>query len=213
MVIGLLAILKAGAGYVPLDPTYPSERLAYMLADSAPVLLLTQKALRETLGDVAVPVLTLEAPLDGQPEHDPAALGLHAGHLAYVIYTSGSTGQPKGVMVEHRNVLRLVINQRFVAIGTDDCVVHCANPAFDAATWEIWGALLNGACLLVIPQAVLLEPVGFARLMLEKNVTVLHLTIGLFNQYADSFRDLFPRLQYLLFGGERADLGIVRRVL
>ncbi|MBD2816801.1 AMP-binding protein, partial [Xenorhabdus sp. Flor] len=161
MVIGLLAILKAGGAYVPLDPAYPAERLAYMLEDAAPVVVLAKTALIDkTLIDKLsnpVPIVELDdrAPfLTTQPTHNLNAqtLGLTSRHLAYVIYTSGSTGLPKGVMVEHRNVLRLVINNGFADIGPDDCIAHCANVSFDAATWEIWAGLVHGARILLIPE-------------------------------------------------------------
>jgi amino acid adenylation domain-containing protein len=217
MIVGLIGILKAGAAYVPLDPGYPADRLAYMLADSAPVALLTQAALVAGLPAPAMPVILLDADAaaigqqaDSNP--DPALQGLTSRHLAYVIYTSGSTGLPKGVMVEHRNVLRLVINNHYVRITPDDCVVHCANPAFDASTWEIWGALLNGAQLLVIAQPVLLDPIALRDTLEAHPVSILHLTIGLFNQYTDVLARLIPKLQYLLFGGEQADIKAVERV-
>ncbi|WP_237386292.1 non-ribosomal peptide synthetase, partial [Xenorhabdus sp. Sc-CR9] len=131
MVAGILAILKAGGAYVPLDPAYPSERLAYMLEDAAPVALLTLTTLAEKLTRT-IPTILLDNQalcLETLPDNNPdtQALGLTSRHLAYVIYTSGSTGQPKGVMVEHRSVLRLIINNGFADIGPDDCIAHCAN--------------------------------------------------------------------------------------
>jgi amino acid adenylation domain-containing protein len=160
MVIGLLAILKAGAGYVPLDPAYPSERLAFMLADSAPALLLTQQALLASLGEVAVPVLDVNAPLDAHPEHDPdpIALGLHAGHLAYVIYTSGSTGQPKGVMVEHRSVINLwhALEEQVYLPAKAARVALNAAISFDASIQGVT-QLLSGRTLYVLPKDIRLD--------------------------------------------------------
>jgi amino acid adenylation domain-containing protein len=218
MIVGLLGILKAGAAYVPLDPGYPEDRLAYMLSDSAPVALLSTAALMASLPALSLPLVALDADsavIGRQPDNnpDPAQQGLTSRHLAYVIYTSGSTGMPKGVMVEHRNVLRLVINNPYVRITPDDCVVHCANPAFDASTWEIWGALLNGARLLVIAQPVLLDPIALRDTLEAHPVSILHLTVGLFNQYTEVLARLIPKLEYLLFGGEQADIKAVERVL
>jgi amino acid adenylation domain-containing protein len=218
MIVGLLGILKAGAAYVPLDPGYPAERLAYMLDDSAPVALVSTAALAASLPALSLPLVALDADsavLGRQPDNnpDPAQQGLTSHHLANVIYTSGSTGMPKGVMVEHRNVLRLVINNHYVRITPDDCVVHCANPAFDASTWEIWGALLNGARLLVIAQPVLLDPIALRDTLEAHPVSILHLTVGLFNQYTEVLVRLIPKLEYLLFGGEQADIKAVERVL
>ncbi|WP_415843370.1 amino acid adenylation domain-containing protein, partial [Xenorhabdus thuongxuanensis] len=219
-IVGLLGILKAGGAYVPLDPAYPTERLAYMLDDAAPVVLLTHTAQFDKLhGSVpaTVPIIMLDtqaASLATQPTHNPPAhyLGLTSRHLAYVIYTSGSTGQPKSVMVEHRNVLRLIINSGFADIGQSDCVAHCANIAFDASTWEIWSALLNGAHLQVVPQSVLLDPARFCEALIRGGVTALWLTVGLFNEYLDSLKPLLGQLRYLLIGGDVLDPNKVQQV-
>jgi amino acid adenylation domain-containing protein len=220
MVVGLLGIMKAGGAYVPLDPSDPAQRLAYMLEDSAPAAVLTKASARDALPALEVPVMVLQlqdraSMIAQEPNQNPAARasGLTSGNLAYVIYTSGSTGVPKGVMVEHRNVSRLVINNHYAQITATDCVAHCANPAFDASTWEIWSALLNGAKLLVIPQSVLLDSKGFNRALIDGGVTALWLTVGLFNQYADVIDAALGRLQYLLIGGDVLDPKTVARIL
>ena len=208
MVVGLLGILKAGGAYVPLDPSYPVQRLAYMLKDSEPVVLLTQRGLRGLLPESEVAVLELDlgqpsAQIAEQSERNLVAteLGLSSRHLAYIIYTSGSTGLPKGVMVEHRNVLRLVINNSYAQITAADCVANCANPAFDASTWEIWSALLNGAKLLVVPRAILLDSTCFNRALIDGGATALCLTVGLFKGYVDVVDAALGRLQHLLIRG------------
>ncbi|QKY12014.1 non-ribosomal peptide synthetase [Janthinobacterium lividum] len=219
LVVGMLGILKAGGAYVPLDPGYPAARLSKMLADSAPVALLTQAALEDDLPALSlmrVVVLDGEearAQLSRQPEQDPAPRARHAGNLAYIIYTSGSSGVPKGVMIEHRNVLRLVMNSGFAPLGEDDCVAHCASPAFDAATWEIWGALLNGARVLVMPHAVLLDPPALNRALLDGGVTAMWLTVGLFNSYLNALETAFGTLRYLLVGGDALDPAAIDRLL
>ncbi|WP_099138049.1 non-ribosomal peptide synthetase [Xenorhabdus szentirmaii] len=230
-VVGLLAILKAGGAYVPLDPNYPAERLAYMLEDAEPVVLLTQASQLAKLPDT-IPLVILDIQhidtqdidtqdIDTQnilPEtlstHNPEMhmRGLTSRHLAYVIYTSGSTGQPKGVMVEHRNVLRLIINSGFADIGPDDCIAHCANIAFDASTWEIWAALLNGGRLYVVSQPVLFDPKRFCDSLIKGKVTALWLTTGLFNEYLDTLRPLFGQLRYLLVGGDVLDPNKIQQV-
>ncbi|WDG89569.1 amino acid adenylation domain-containing protein [Pseudomonas chlororaphis] len=217
MVVGLLAILKAGGAYVPLDPDYPAERRAYMLADAAPVALLTQRSLIDESGPTLPTVLldvqnpAIEELADSNP--DAGAMGLTARHLAYVIYTSGSTGQPKGVMVEHLNVNRLVINNTYADIGPNDCVAHCANIAFDASTWEIWSALLNGGRLYLISQSVLLDPQRFRDALIHGQVTALWLTAGLFNQYVDGLIPVFGQLRYLLVGGDVLDARKIGQLL
>ncbi|MBD1229448.1 non-ribosomal peptide synthetase, partial [Xenorhabdus griffiniae] len=220
MVIGLLAILKAGGAYVPLNPDYPTERLAYMLEDAIPVIALIQTAQVNKLPNT-VPTVLLDRLFDNQApilasqstdNPDIQALGLTSHHLAYVIYTSGSTGQPKGVMVEHRNVLRLIVNSGFADIDPNDCVANCANIAFDASTWEIWSALLNGARLHVVPQSVLLNPVHFFNVLVKGQITALWLTVGLFNEYLDNLTPLFGQLRYLLVGGDILDPRKIQQV-
>ena len=160
MIIGLLAVLKAGGAYVPLDPVYPGERLRYMLADSAPVALLTQGHLQELFTEISetLPVIDLAVAAPAwrdQPETDPdrASVGLTAEHLAYVIYTSGSTGTPKGVMVEHANVTRLfAATDKWFQFGANDIWTFFHSYAFDFSVWEILGALLYGGQLIVVSK-------------------------------------------------------------
>ncbi|KOP54034.1 amino acid adenylation, partial [Pseudomonas coronafaciens pv. porri] len=206
--------------YVPLDPAYPEQRLRYMLEDSAPVAVLVQAALQECLPVVNVPRVVLDSvdlspgPGDlpcGNPDID--ALGLTSRMPAYVMYTSGSSGRPKGVLIEHRSVLSLVINNPYALITTDDCVAHGANTAFDASTWEIWSALLNGAKLLVVSQATLLNAARLNHVLIEGGVTALWLTAGLFNEYVDVLAVAFSKLRYLLVGGDVLDPVNVAKVL
>jgi amino acid adenylation domain-containing protein len=158
MVVGLLGILKAGGGYVPLDPTYPQDRLTYMLEDSAPVALLTQSGLADAVSrwlpeDSRLPVVVLDgvaAELASQPTHDPdaQALGLGPDHLAYVIYTSGSTGKPKGVMNQHGGLCNLAIAQRdLFGVNPDSRVLQFASFSFDASISEVVMTLCGGAAL------------------------------------------------------------------
>ncbi|MBA2672059.1 amino acid adenylation domain-containing protein, partial [Ramlibacter sp.] len=218
MVVGLLGILKAGAAYLPLDPAEPRERLAAMLDDARPVLVLTQRRLLPLLPDAAakgVPAFCMDSQwhaLDAQPATPPGAAAW-PGQLAYVTYTSGSTGRPKGVAIPHRGVLRLVLDGSYAPLGPADCVAHCANPAFDASTWEIWGALLNGARLLVVPPPVVLDAPALCRELLAGGVTAMWLTVGLFNEHADALAPAFARLRHLLIGGEAVDPAKAARVL
>lgn len=202
MIVGMLGILKAGGAYVPLDPAYPAERLLFMSHDSALVAVLTTT---ELVGEIPIPALPTILMDDGGPtqgEHNPVVSGLSSRNLAYVIYTSGSSGRPKGVMIEHRSVLRLVVNAAYAEIRREDCVAHCASPSFDAATWEVWGPLLNGARVLVVPQRIVLSPVLFNEELIKHRASAMFLTVGLFHKYVDALEQAFSQLRYLLVGGD-----------
>ena len=215
MVIGFLAILKAGAGYVPIDPTYPPDRIAALLDDARPTALLATAATRDALPSLANAVATLDIDAALAPGRDdaPRRAGVDGHTLAYVIYTSGSTGTPKGVMVEHRNILRLAVNNTYAPVAAGDCLAHCSNPAFDASTWEIWAALLNGARVEVIAQDDVLEPAAFARALVDGGVTALWMTVGLFNEYLDALAPTLGRLRHLLIGGDALDARKVAQLL
>lgn len=211
-VIGMLGILKAGAAYVPLDPNYPAERLEFMRQDSELVVLLTTSALAGRLANFGRPIIVLDSELSESTEN-VVTPGCTSRNLAYVIYTSGSTGHPKGVMVEHRNVLGLVINNSYAPIGPQDCVAHGASPSFDATTWEVWSALLNGARLLIVPQCVVLDPVALNRTLTQFFVTAMWLTVGLFNEYVDALEEGFGGLRYLLVGGDALVPALIARAM
>ncbi|MCC7249819.1 MAG: amino acid adenylation domain-containing protein, partial [Lysobacter sp.] len=219
LVIAMLAVAKSGAAYVPMDPDYPEDRLRYMIEDSAPIAAISVSALHPLFEACGIPILaieaieTVEAIGDGRDEPVPAALATRApGDLAYVIYTSGSTGRPKGVAIEQRQVLHLTAVDRDIRIVPGQRVVHCATPAFDAATWEVWSTLLRGATLVIVDDDTLLDPVAFKAELRRERVDILHLTIGLFNRYADALAEVYPDLDALLFGGEQCDPAIVAKV-
>jgi natural product biosynthesis luciferase-like monooxygenase protein/amino acid adenylation domain-containing protein/non-ribosomal peptide synthase protein (TIGR01720 family) len=215
LIVGMLGILKAGGAYVPLDPNYPPERLSYMLADAQVSVLLTQQELVERLPELQVKIVCLDADwqtIDAESK-DNLSCEVTADRLAYVIYTSGSTGQPKGVMVPHRAVNRLVLNTDYVQLGAGDRIAQASNASFDAATFEIWGALLNGASLVGVPQHIVLSLSEFAGYIREHGISVLFLTTALFNQISSFVPQAFGSLRYLLFGGEAVDPKWVREVL
>ena len=215
LVVGLLAILKAGGAYVPLDPSYPAERLAFMLQDTQAPVLLTQQRLLARLPAYSGHTLCLErdaAHIAQHPDTNPPASSSPT-NLAYVIYTSGSTGTPKGVMIEQRAVVRLVRNADYVRLGPADGVAQASNASFDAATFEVWGALLNGARLVVLQTATLMDAQSLVEAITSQRITTLFLTTALFNRLAHASPPPFAALTHLLFGGERADPGSVLRVL
>jgi amino acid adenylation domain-containing protein len=198
LVVALLAVLKAGGAYVPLDLAYPAERIAFLLEDSAAAVLLTEARLDadreqiEALSGKRLPVVV-------EPEH-----------IAYVIYTSGSTGRPKGVQVTHANVLRLfAATQERFAFGPADAWTFFHSVAFDFSVWEIWGALIHGGRLVVVPWTVSRSPVLFLDLLVREQVTVLNQTPSAFAQLAqeDETRGgIATDLRLVIFGGEALDL-------
>ncbi|HBL31159.1 MAG TPA: non-ribosomal peptide synthetase, partial [Acidobacteria bacterium] len=213
LIVGLLAILKTGGLYVPLDASYPDDRLAFMLADSGAGIVLVHAPTRERLAAAPVRRVAVDEAGWETAEGGPLAVRVPAESLAYVIYTSGSTGRPKGVAVPHRGVVRLVRETNYMRLAPGGRVGLVANISFDAATWEIWGALLHGAALVVIPRDVALVPAALASVLREERVTSLFLTTALFTQMAREEPDAFAGLHDLLFGGEAADPAAARAVL
>ncbi|MEM8546440.1 MAG: amino acid adenylation domain-containing protein, partial [Cyanobacteria bacterium P01_H01_bin.119] len=203
MMVGLLGILKAGGAYVPLDPSYPSARLQFMLADTQIPVLLTQKRLLDNLPAHTAQTVLLDG--DGvQYRHFPKQ-NLRpitaSEHLAYVIYTSGSTGQPKGVCATHRGVIRLVIDPGYVSICDRDIFLQLAPVSFDAATFEIWGALLNGAKLVLYPKP-LPDLDTLALILQAEEISILWLTAGLFQLVVEQQLAALTPVKQLLAGGD-----------
>ncbi|MDQ0418592.1 amino acid adenylation domain-containing protein/non-ribosomal peptide synthase protein (TIGR01720 family) [Croceifilum oryzae] len=210
MVVGVLGILKAGGAYVPLDPTYPEQRLQYILADASIQLVVTQESLLESSW---LPEEIQAVCLDrdqGEIGKESVALPITNGnpdHLAYVIYTSGSTGNPKGVMVEHHNVIRLMkATEHWYQFDENDAWTLFHSYAFDFSVWEIWGALLYGGKLVVVPYWISRSPKDFYQLLIEEKVTVLNQTPSAFRQLIQVCEQEDERqqldLRYVIFGGE-----------
>jgi amino acid adenylation domain-containing protein len=215
LVVSLLAVLKAGGAYVPLDPGYPAERLRLMLADSSVRVLLSRGDLAGVVEGTDLQVVHLDQAADAlasQPADAPHA-GVTAENLAYIVYTSGSTGKPKGVMVGHRQIVQLVVETDYVRLRPGDRVAQASNAGFDALTFEVWGAFLNGATLVGIPQDVLLSPPALHQALREERISTIFLTTALVNQLSHEEPDIFSSVREVLFGGQAVDAESVRRLL
>ncbi|WP_406095437.1 amino acid adenylation domain-containing protein [Streptomyces sp. NBC_01013] len=211
----LLGVLKSGAAYVPLDPANPADRLAYIVQDANAPVVLTTSALAGVLeGRYEGEVVALDAEaevLAAQPGTDPGVAG-SPQNLIYTIYTSGSTGRPKGVALTHENVVRLLARgQEHYAFGGGDVWPLFHSYAFDVSVWEMWGALLHGGRLVVVPFAVTRSPEEFLDLLVEQGVTVLNQTPSAFRSLVGAARDGDPRvgllaLRAVVFAGEKLEV-------
>ncbi|WED43930.1 amino acid adenylation domain-containing protein [Legionella cardiaca] len=209
LIVGLLAILKTGAAYIPIDSNYPSSHIQFILSDSDSTLALASSSVKSKMQNCCdsqnVPLIIFDdliATAAHESRDDFNFANSTPNSLAYIIYTSGTTGKPKGVMVPHRGINRLVNSTNYIQITTKDRVAQAASISFDAATFEIWGALLNGATLVGAPHHILLNVDLFSQFLVDKNITVLWLTSALFNQYASINPSMFNKLSYLLVGGD-----------
>lgn len=210
MVAAMLAILRCGAAFVPIDPSYPTERLDYMIRDTEVEVLLTQRHLKDALPKHSARTILLEDTRNAPASTSPPLGG--PGSPAYIMYTSGSTGEPKGVVVPHRAVIRLVRAQNFLPFGPGLTFLQLSNISFDASTLELWGALLNGARLVLQPQQkpTLQEIIGAIH---EYKVTTVWLTAGLFNLLVDEHVEGLRGLKHILTGGDVLSVPHVKRAL
>ncbi|TDU09258.1 non-ribosomal peptide synthetase DhbF [Bacillus subtilis] len=222
MAVGLLAVLKAGAAYLPLDPDYPADRIAFMLKDAQPAFIMTNTKAADHIPPVEnVPKIVLDDPELAEklntyaaenPKNKDRTQPLSPLNTAYVIYTSGSTGVPKGVMIPHQNVTRLfAATEHWFRFSSDDIWTMFHSYAFDFSVWEIWGPLLHGGRLVIVPHHVSRSPEAFLRLLVKEGVTVLNQTPSAFYQFMQAEReqpDLGQALslRYVIFGGEALEL-------
>jgi amino acid adenylation domain-containing protein len=210
-VVALLAILKCGAAYVPLDPSYPTARLSFMVEASACRLCITLEDPVPALGTTILrwdEMLAAPAPSTSLP----SAMQVCADDVAYVMFTSGSTGRPKGVKVNHRNIVRLVCSENCVPLDSHTRVLLTGSPSFDATTYEIWGPLLNGGSLAIASKATLLDAPLLRRAMDRHRPTVMWLTAPLFARHVECDPALFSGVQHLIVGGDVVPASAVKRV-
>ncbi|MES1244614.1 MAG: amino acid adenylation domain-containing protein, partial [Acidobacteriota bacterium] len=215
LIVATLAILKAGGCYMPIDTAYPEERLALMMEDAEAPVLVTLERWLDRFPGLRAQAVCLDRDAGAISRQDPESphLGVPSNAPAYLLYTSGSTGRPKGVTVPHRAVVRLVRNNDFLSLGPDDVLPQASNTSFDAATLEIWGALLNGGRLVGVARETLLSPDALAGFLETEGVTALVFATSLFNQAAAARPDAFRTVRDAMFGGEAADAARLREVL
>lgn len=216
LLVSIVGILKAGAAYLPLDPSYPADRLKFILEDAQSPILVTQKSLSEKLPLMAAKIICVDtdrAAISAKPS-DALSQIATPDNIAYVIYTSGSTGKPKGVQVTHRNVMRLFCaTDETYHFNERDVWTLFHSFAFDFSVWEIWGALLYGGKLVVVPFVVSRSPEAFHELLALESVTVLNQTPSAFRQLVAADQDASREfgqtrklaLRYVIFGGEALD--------
>nr|AIW82285.1 PuwH [Cylindrospermum alatosporum CCALA 988] len=213
MVVGLLGILKAGGAYLPLDPDYPADRLEFILQDAQVSVLLTQSQWLNSLTEVSAQTVCLDTDweaISAFSQENPVNQAT-PNNLAYVIYTSGSTGKPKGVLVNHANVTRLfTATQSWFNFNESDVWTLFHSYAFDFSVWELWGALLYGGRLVIVPFWISRDPQAFYQLLCQEKVTVLNQTPSAFRQliWVEEQAEVTVAklyLRWVIFGGESLD--------
>jgi amino acid adenylation domain-containing protein len=209
MVAALLGVLKAGAAYVPLDPGYPRDRLDFMLTDTSAPLVLSHARFLERLPATSATLVLDDVPLDAPSELPSVAT--EADAPAYVMYTSGSTGRPKGVIVPHRGIVRLVRDTTYTRFDASRVFLQLAPTSFDAATFEIWGPLLNGGRCVLYPGSGAPDLALLKSILVDHQVTTLWLTASLFNMIIDTAPDTLQGVPEILAGGEALSVAHVRK--
>ncbi|MEV7097639.1 amino acid adenylation domain-containing protein [Amycolatopsis sp. NPDC051045] len=210
LLVALLAVLRAGGHYLPLDPGYPADRLSYMLADADAGLMVTRADFADRTPGWTGPRVLVDS---DEAAGETPRVHVTPEDLAYVMYTSGSTGRPKGIRVPQRGVVRLVHDTDYVRFGPGDRIAHASSLSFDAATFEIWGAVLTGAELVIVPQDVVVEPDRLAACLRDREITALWMTSSLFNHTIRAVPDAVATVGTVIVGGEALDVATVRTVL
>ncbi|WP_025715725.1 non-ribosomal peptide synthetase [Paenibacillus sp. 1-18] len=211
MIISILGVLKAGATYVPIDPTYPAERIEFMLSDSQAILMLVEEQYEKLALNYNIAVNNIHKILQNDTIYPVELPPQDPHHEAYIIYTSGSTGKPKGIMTTHINIIKTVINCGYVELTSEDKLLQLSNYVFDGSTFDIFGSLLNGAQLVIVPKEILLDPAQLLALIQREQITVTFMTTALFNLLVDIEINGLEPLRKILFGGELSSVKHVQR--
>lgn len=198
-VVGIYGILKSGGAYVPIDPDYPEKRRKFILNDCRPKALLTVGS----LPNVKIPVIDLLDKTVWEGEKDNLSVVNGAGDLAYLIYTSGTTGNPKGSMIPHRGIVRLVCNTNYITYNQSTVFLQTGSMAFDASTMELWGPLVNGGRLIMTRNEIVTSIHHMKEYLQKYHVTTIWLTSSLYNQMIQESPEMFDELEYLMVGGEK----------
>ena len=210
-VVTALGVLRAGGNYVPLDPNYPPARLELMLEMTAAPVVVTTGALADRLPFRAVTVVRLDELIDRPSPSNWTAPRVHPDNLGYTMFTSGSTGVPKGVVVRHAGIVRIAQDPTYVRLDDTEVVLHLSSISFDAATLEIWGALVNGARLVVGPPGPV-SVLEIGALLRAHSVTTAFLTTGLFHLIVDERLEDLAGLRQLVTGGDQLSPARAERV-
>ena len=211
MIVSILAILKVNGAFLPIDIEYPEDRISYILKDANARITLTTSNLKDRISNICEPLLLDKLDLNKTQEFNYKPIS--PSSTAYVMYTSGSTGKPKGTIIEQFSILRLALKPNFIKFSSQERILQTGSIVFDACTFEIWAALLNGFELYILKKEHLLNPMFLVDYLIENKITTLFITTSLFNQLSDINPKMFQNVRYLLTGGDVVSTKHINQVM